>query len=143
MLKFFSFLFCPADTLSISTIAFRSRANPSGASATPGWLECPHVVAAADLLPERVLAGNTQARHLLVDDVYAQLAEAGGDLLETCVGFLDHSGSIEATARDLFVHPNTVRYRIKRIHEVTGYSPVTARDAYVLRLAITLGRLQG
>jgi len=113
----------------------------SGAAAIAGWLECPPVVVAADLLPERVLSGNPSARNLLIADVYAQLVDAGGDLLETCVGFLDHSGSIEATARDLFVHPNTVRYRIKRIHEVTGYSPTAARDAYVLRLAITLGRL--
>ena len=113
----------------------------SGAAAVSGWLESPPVVAAADLLPERALAGNVQARRLLIDEIYAQLVEAGGDLLDTCVGFLDHSGSIEATARDLYVHPNTVRYRIKRIHEVTGYAPTAARDAYVLRLAITLGRL--
>jgi len=113
----------------------------SGATSVTGWPESPSVVAASDLLPERVLAGNVPARRLLIDDVFAPLVEAGGDLLETCVGFLDHSGSIEATARELFVHPNTVRYRIKRIHEVTGYSPAAARDAYVLRLAITLGRL--
>ena len=113
----------------------------SGAAAVTGWHEAPRIVAAGDLLPERALAGNAQARQTLVDDVYTPLAQAGSDLLETCVGFLDHSGSIEATARDLFVHPNTVRYRIKRIHEVTGYSPAIARDAYVLRLAITLGRL--
>jgi len=113
----------------------------SGATAIAGWPESPPVVTSSDLIPERVLAGNPQARRQLVGGVYAALVDAGGDLLETCVGFLDHSGSIEATARDLFVHPNTVRYRIKRIHEVTGYSPTTARDAYVLRLAITLGRL--
>jgi len=113
----------------------------SGATSVVGWPECPPVVAASDLLPERVLAGNVPARRLLVDEVFTPLVDAGGDLLETCVGFLDHSGSIEATARELFVHPNTVRYRIKRIHEVTGYSPATARDAYVLRLAVTLGRL--
>ncbi|MCL2782660.1 MAG: helix-turn-helix domain-containing protein [Propionibacteriaceae bacterium] len=115
----------------------------SGAASVTGWHESPHVVAAADLLPERVLAGNAQARRILIDGVFSPLAAAGSDLLETCVGFLDHSGSIEATARDLFVHPNTVRYRIKRIHEVTGYSPAIARDAYVLRLAVTLGRLDG
>lgn len=113
----------------------------SGAAVVAGWTESPPVVAATDLLPERALAGNAAARNLLVETVFTPLADAGSDLLETCVGFLDHSGSIEATARDLFVHPNTVRYRIKRIHEVTGYSPTIARDAYVLRLAITLGRL--
>jgi DNA-binding PucR family transcriptional regulator len=41
----------------------------------------------------------------------------------------------------LFVHANTVRYRLRRIHEVTGYSPTDPRDAFALRLAITLGRL--
>lgn len=113
----------------------------SGAVAVAGWDESPAVVAAAELLPERALSGNAQARQVLTERVYKPLCDAGSDLLETCVGFLDHSGSIEATARDLFVHANTVRYRIKRIQEVTGYSPTVARDAYVLRLAITYGRL--
>ena len=113
----------------------------SGAAAAHGWPEHPPVVSARDLLPERALAGNEEARQWLIDDVYQPLLAAGADLLETCVGFLDHSGSIEATARDMFIHPNTVRYRIKRINEVTGYSPAVAREAYVLRLAITLGRL--
>ncbi|MGI8768215.1 MAG: PucR family transcriptional regulator, partial [Propionibacteriaceae bacterium] len=69
------------------------------------------------------------------------LAATSGELLETLVSFLDSGSSVEATARALFVHANTVRYRLKRIHEVTGYSPLAARDAYALRLALTLGRL--
>ncbi len=93
-----------------------------------------------DLLPERALAGSGRARRALVENVYLPLLNAGGDLLETCVSFLDQ-GSVEASARVLFVHPNTVRYRLKRIGEVSGYSPSDPRDAYVLRLAITLGRL--
>ena len=39
------------------------------------------------------------------------------------------------------MHPNTVRYRLRRIQEVSGYNPTAPRDAYVLRLAITVGRL--
>jgi len=114
----------------------------SGVAAAAGWRERPPVIAARDMLPERALTGNPEARRFLVDDVYRPLLTAGSDLLETCVGFLDHAGSIEATARDMYIHPNTVRYRIKRIFETTGYSPAVARDAYVLRLAITLGRLE-
>jgi DNA-binding PucR family transcriptional regulator len=57
------------------------------------------------------------------------------------VGFLDCGSSMEATARALFIHPNTVRYRLKRIQEVTGYNPADPREAYILRMAITLGRL--
>ncbi|MCL2316844.1 MAG: helix-turn-helix domain-containing protein [Actinomycetia bacterium] len=113
----------------------------SGMAASPGWAEGPRLRPARNLLPERALLGHPAARTQLVEGVYAPLAAAGGDLLETCVSFLDHSGSVEASARALYVHANTIRYRIKRIDEVTGYSPADARDAYVLRLAITLGRL--
>ncbi len=117
-----------------------ARAALSGARSAKAWPEGPRILTAQDLLPERALSGNGQARRELVDLVFKPLADAGGDLLETCVSFSDNGGSVEATARALFVHPNTVRYRIKRIAEVTGYSPNAARDAYVLRLAITLGR---
>jgi hypothetical protein len=41
----------------------------------------------------------------------------------------------------LFVHPNTVRYRLKRIADFTGRDPTVPRDAYVLRVASTVGRL--
>ncbi|WP_264001419.1 PucR family transcriptional regulator, partial [Mycolicibacterium gadium] len=55
--------------------------------------------------------------------------------------YLDSGGAIEACARKLFVHPNTVRYRLKRIADFTGRDPTVPRDAYVLRVASTVGRL--
>lgn len=113
----------------------------SGFRSAPAWPEGPRVVDAAALLPERVLAGNGPARHELINDVYQPLRDAASDLLQTCVTFLDHNQSIEASARALFVHANTVRYRLRRIQDVTGYSPTEPRGAYVLRLAVTLGRL--
>lgn len=118
-----------------------ARAAMSGHRAAIAWPEGPAVIAAEDLLPERALAGDRPARRRLALDIFGALQGAGGDLLETCASFLDHGGSVEATARALFVHPNTVRYRLKRIQDVTGYSPAVPREAYVLRLAITLGRL--
>ena len=120
-----------------------AQAAVSGARAASAWPEGPRILTARDLLPERAMDGSTQAQHELVELVYTPLLKAGGDLLETCVSFLDQGGSVEASARVLFVHPNTVRYRLKRITEVTTYSPANPRDSYVLRLAITLGRLQG
>ncbi len=41
----------------------------------------------------------------------------------------------------MFVHPNTVRYRLKRAAEVTGLSVTDPRHAYTYRVALTLGRL--
>ena len=117
-----------------------ARSAASGYRAAKAWPEGPRTLLASDLLPERALAGDGHARRILAGDVYPSLA-ASKELLETCVGFLDCGSSMEATARALFVHPNTVRYRLKRIQEVTGYNPTDAREAYVLRMAITLGRL--
>ena len=107
-----------------------------------GWLDAPRPVHADDLLPERALAGDETARHALVEQVHRPLIEAGRTVLDTLETYLAQGASIEATARALFVHPNTVRYRLKRVAEVTGLTPAQARDAYVLRLALTVGRLE-
>lgn len=115
----------------------------SGLRAVGAWAGAPRPVEADDLLPERVLAGDTAAREQLIADMYTPLVAAGSATLETVSTFLELAGSLEATARALFVHPNTVRYRLRRVAEITGAVPGTARGAFALRLAITLGRLDG
>lgn len=118
-----------------------ARAAASGYRAARAWPEGPRTLLSNDLLPERALSGDGHARRTLARDLFG-LLKGSKELLETCVGFLDAGSSMEATARVMFIHPNTVRYRLRRIQEVTGYNPTDAREAYVLRLAITLGRLQ-
>jgi len=41
----------------------------------------------------------------------------------------------------LIVHPNTVRYRLRRVEELTDYAPSVGRDGFTLWVAIALGRL--
>jgi hypothetical protein len=106
-----------------------------------GWIDAPRPVHSDDLLPERALAGDGEARRALIEQVHGPLETAGATILTTLETYLGQGSSIEATARALFVHPNTVRYRLKRVAEVTGLSPSNARDCYVLRLALTVGRL--
>ena len=48
---------------------------------------------------------------------------------------------LEPTARYLFVHPNTVRYRLHRVADLTGRDPWDPRDLLVLQTAVILGRL--
>ncbi|MCA0252025.1 MAG: helix-turn-helix domain-containing protein [Actinobacteria bacterium] len=127
----------------LAEAARSARSALSGLRSAHAWPEAPRPVASADLLPERVLAGDGHARRLLAGQIYAPLVDAGGDLVATLTEFLAQGGSIEATARARYIHPNTVRYRLRRIQEVTGYSATDPRDAYVLRLALTLGRLLG
>jgi hypothetical protein len=62
-------------------------------------------------------------------------------LLDTLSAYLDHAGSAERTAKVLHCHPNTVRYRLRRLHELTGRSLSNPHDiaeltgaAYALRL---------
>ncbi|HEU4568762.1 MAG TPA: helix-turn-helix domain-containing protein [Marmoricola sp.] len=109
--------------------------------AARAWVAAPRPVHADDLLPERALDGDVTARSQLQSEVYGALAAAGDVLLDTAQAYLDHGSSIEATGRALFVHPNTIRYRLRRIREVTGFSPTDPRESYTLRVALTLGRL--
>jgi DNA-binding PucR family transcriptional regulator len=113
----------------------------AGMNAVAGWRGAPRPVSARELLPERALLGDPSAIAALDSDVMRPLGDAGPALTETLDAFLDSGGAIEACARKLFVHPNTVRYRLKRIADFTGRDPTLPRDAYVLRVASTVGRL--
>ncbi len=126
---------------SLDEAAASARAALAGFRAAPAWPTAPRPVAAAELLPERALAGDAEARRILRQDVYGPLVRAGGELLETIDTFFAAGGVLESAARALYVHPNTVRYRLRRVGEITGQSPLVARDAFALRIALTLGRL--
>ncbi|SDQ04252.1 CdaR family transcriptional regulator [Quadrisphaera sp. DSM 44207] len=118
-----------------------ARAALLGMTAARAWPEAPRPVAADDLLPERVLAGDASARRALADRVHAPLHAGAPVLLETLRTYLACGRGLEATARTLFVHPNTVRYRLRRIAEVTGWDATSAREAYVLQVGLAVGAL--
>jgi DNA-binding PucR family transcriptional regulator len=118
-----------------------ARAARAGFRAAPAWPGAPSPVAADDLLPERVLSGDMDARRKLRHDVFGALARAGSGLLETLDAFFASGSVLESAARELYVHPNTVRYRLRRVAEVAGLSPLDGRDAFTLRIALTIGRL--
>lgn len=118
-----------------------AQAATSGLRASVAWPDAPRPVFADDLLPERAMAGDDPARHLLVQEIYVPLRDTGPTLLETLSVFLEQASSLEGAARLLFVHPNTVRYRLRRVADVTGYAPTEARSAFTLRIALTFGRL--
>jgi hypothetical protein len=125
----------------LTEAAASARAAEAGARAVAAWPGAPRPVLASDLLPERLLAGDPEAREQLLHEVYEPLVNAGGNLLETLSVYLDTGGALEGTARLLFVHPNTVRYRLRRVTDVCALSPSSARDAFALRLCLAMGRL--
>jgi DNA-binding PucR family transcriptional regulator len=119
-----------------------AQAAAAGLRACAAWPDAPRPVLADDLLPERALAGDPAARQQLVEEIYTPLDEAGSALLDTLSVYLEQASSLEGAARMLFVHPNTVRYRLRRVTDVTGYAPSDVRSAFTLRIALALGRLQ-
>ncbi|MCR6494151.1 CdaR family transcriptional regulator [Cellulomonas sp. P24] len=120
-----------------------AQAALAGLRAAPAWAQAPRPVQADELLPERVLTGDTTARRQLVDQAYRPLLASTGSLLETLSTYLGGGRSLEGAARTLYVHPNTVRYRLRRVADVTGWDPLDPREAYVLQIALALGRLDG
>lgn len=118
-----------------------ARSALAALRAAPAWPDAPRPVRPEELRPERALAGEREAAEALVAQAYAPLA-AEPALLATASALLERAGTIEGAARALFVHPNTVRYRARRIAELTGCSPLDPREGYVLRLALSLGRLR-
>ncbi|HEV3378588.1 MAG TPA: GAF domain-containing protein [Thermoleophilaceae bacterium] len=81
-------------------------------------------------------------------DRYGQAVEAllqydsrrGAQLVETLERYLGARCSVAASARALYIHPNTVRQRLERIAQVTGLDLRTA-DLLSLELALKVARL--
>ncbi|WP_375400342.1 PucR family transcriptional regulator [uncultured Amnibacterium sp.] len=116
-----------------------ARAALAGFAVVRAWRRAPRPVLADDLLPERAFAGDPLARTTLIERVYRPLRDHPGELLGTLWTYLDNGRSLEATARELFIHPNTVRYRLKRISELIGRDVTATREALVLHAALILG----
>jgi hypothetical protein len=118
-----------------------AKAALAGFAVARSWRNAPRPVLADDLLPERAFAGDPLARSTLINRIYKPLQSHSTELLSTLWCYLDNGRSLEATARELFVHPNTVRYRLKRISEVIGWDATGAREALILQAAVIIGSI--
>ena len=117
------------------------RSALAGLRALPGWAEAPNPVRADDLLPERLLSGDELAHERILALVHQPLHAMGAPFEETVATYLALGGSLEATARALFVHANTVRYRLGRVSEQVGWDATNPRDGLMLHMAVLVGRL--
>jgi DNA-binding PucR family transcriptional regulator len=60
-------------------------------------------------------------------------AKTGSELDATLRAYVEHGGSIAQTAEALFLHRNSVLYRIQRIEELSG---ITLRDRHTRQLLL-------
>lgn len=60
----------------------------------------------------------------------------GGELLRSLEAYIEHNGQWERAARQLYCHRHTLRYRIRRVEELTGRDLSRAHDRIELWLAL-------
>jgi purine catabolism regulator len=81
-----------------------------------------------------------EALRLYCDSVLGPIqdgeGEYGGELLKSLDAFLEQNGQWEKAARELFCHRHTLRYRIRRVEQLTGRDLSSARDRIEFWLAL-------
>lgn len=69
-----------------------------------------------------------------------RLVESDPNLLQTLDAYLEHNGSLQKTAQQLFIHKNTLRYRLCRIEKLTGLDLDSAHNRLALAAALAVGK---
>jgi purine catabolism regulator len=81
-----------------------------------------------------------EALRLYCDSLLGPLENGGGEygdeLLRSLEAFIEQNGQWERAARELYCHRHTLRYRIRRIEELTGRDLSRARDRIEFWLAL-------
>lgn len=80
----------------------------------------------------------TEVVRRLVEPLVAHDVNRGTDLVNTLTTYFTCNGSLPATAQSLYVHRNTVTYRLGRVHQLTGLDPAVLPNLFLLYAAIQL-----
>lgn len=72
----------------------------------------------------------------LIDPLVQHDEASGAHLVDSLESFLEHDGSVQAAARTMHLHPNSLRHRLARIHEMTGRNPLLLRDQVDFAIAL-------
>jgi PucR family transcriptional regulator, purine catabolism regulatory protein len=81
-----------------------------------------------------------EALRLYCDSVLGPLEDASGEygdeLIRSLEAYIEQNGQWEKAARELFCHRHTLRYRIRRVEQLTGRDLSSARDRIEFWLAL-------
>jgi purine catabolism regulator len=81
-----------------------------------------------------------EALHLYCDSVLGPIEqgdeEYGGELLRSLEAFIEHNGQWERAARQIYCHRHTLRYRMRKVEELTGRDLSRAHDRIEFWLAL-------
>jgi len=97
-----------------------------------------------DLGVDRILAGiNDELQLEIINKTLYSVKDVKGNimneiLLKTLKAFFDNDLSTLKTVKNIYIHRNTLYYRLKRIKEITGLNPKKFDEAIQLRLAMKM-----
>jgi len=72
----------------------------------------------------------------VLDPIAAGDEEYGGELLRSLEAFIEHNGQWERAAREVYCHRHTLRYRMRKVEELTGRDLGRAHDRIEFWLAL-------
>jgi purine catabolism regulator len=88
-----------------------------------------------------------EALRLYCDSVLGPIengdSEYGGELLRSLEAYIEHNGQWERAAREVYCHRHTLRYRMRKVEELTGRDLGRAHDRIEFWLALRARDLVG
>jgi purine catabolism regulator len=121
------------------TLGMASAPSYNGSSAAAA---APRVATYKDLGSFQLLLSlqDDEALRLFCDSILGPIEASeghyGGELMRSLEAFIEENGQWERAARRLYCHRHTLRYRIRRVEELTGRNLGSARDRIEFWLAL-------
>jgi purine catabolism regulator len=123
----------------MEALALGVGASSEGNGSAP---ERPRVATYKDLGSFQLLLSlqDEEALRLFCDSILGPIEASegpyGGELMRSLEAFIEENGQWERAARRLYCHRHTLRYRIRRVEELTGRNLGSARDRIEFWLAL-------
>jgi PucR family transcriptional regulator, purine catabolism regulatory protein len=127
---------CALEAVSLGAVAGNGAGSPDADGARA------QVATYKDLGSFQLLLSlqDDEALRLFCDSILGPIEASeghyGGELMRSLEAFIEENGQWERAARRLYCHRHTLRYRIRRVEELTGRNLNSARDRIEFWLAL-------
>jgi purine catabolism regulator len=139
---------CAVEALALAGLgaenspATAGNGNGHGRDGATTGASSPHVATYKDLGSFQLLLSlqEDEALRLFCDSILGPIEAGeghyGGELMRSLEAFIEENGQWERAAKRLYCHRHTLRYRIRRVEELTGRDLGSARDRIEFWLAL-------
>ncbi|MBV8221230.1 MAG: PucR family transcriptional regulator ligand-binding domain-containing protein [Solirubrobacterales bacterium] len=132
---------CALEAIALGAVAVENG-NGSASGSPSSSADQPRVGTYKDLGSFQLLLSlqDDEALRLFCDSILGPIEASegpyGGELMRSLEAFIEENGQWERAARRLYCHRHTLRYRIRRVEELTGRNLASARDRIEFWLAL-------